>query len=167
MILDVRRIADEDLRRLIDMALYTGQRGGDLIKMLWSQYDGEGIQVVQGKTGARVWIPAHRDLQALLAEIPRNAAVILTRNGRPWASHNYIRRVHAAVTKAGFSGYSLHGLRRNATTRLLEAGCTTDEVKSITGHATTAMVELYGRDVNQRRMARSAVAKLEHWKNEK
>ncbi len=157
-----RETAPTEVRWLIETALYTGQRGGDCIAMLWSHYDGDGIEVVQSKTAARLWIPAHRDLKAVIAEIPRRAAVILTTpTGRPWRATYYSQLVRETVEACGLKGYSLHGLRKNAVTRLLEAGCSTDEVKAITGHASTAMVEYYGKGVNQRRMARSAIAKLE------
>jgi integrase len=160
--------ASKEVRWMVQLALYTGQRPGDVLKMLWSDYDGQGIQVVQQKTGAKVWIPAHRDLQALLDEIPKRALVILTTvRGRPWKRANYGEVVRAAVQAAGFKGYTLHGLRKNATTRLLEAGCTTAEVQAITGHATIAMVEHYAKAINQRRMGQSAVTKLEQWKQQK
>ena len=144
------------------MALLTGQRGQDCVSRLWTHYDGEGVEVVQLKGDERLWIPAHRDLKAVLATIPKRAAVILTTStGRPWQGTYYMQLVRETVEACGFKGYSLHGLRKNAVVRLLEAGCSTDEVKAITGHVTTAMVEHYGKGVNQRRMARSAIAKLE------
>ena len=55
---------------------------------------------------------------------------------------------------------TLHGLRKNATINLLEAGCTNSEVKAITGHSTDVMVNLYGAKVNQRRQARKAMDKV-------
>ena len=64
------------------------------------------------------------------------------------------------MKKTGYEGYSRHGLRKNATIELLEAGCTPDEVKAITGHETTAMIELYGKDVEKKRQATAAIAKL-------
>ena len=38
---------------------YTGQRASDVVRMRWSDYDGEGIQVRQLKTGTPLWIPCH------------------------------------------------------------------------------------------------------------
>ena len=49
--------------------------------------------------------------------------------------------IRKLMKKTGHEGYSLHGLRKNATIELLEAGCTPDEVKAITGHITTQMIE--------------------------
>lgn len=44
---------------------------------------------------------------------------------------------------------------------LLEAGCTTAEVASITGQS-FEMVEHYAREVNQRKLAVAAIAKWEN-----
>ncbi len=41
----------------------------------------------------------------------------------------------------------------------------TDEVKAITGHVTTTMAEHDGKAVDQRRIARSAISKLERSEN--
>jgi integrase len=38
------------------LALGTGQRGSDLVKMTWASYRGGEIEVTQAKTGERVWI---------------------------------------------------------------------------------------------------------------
>jgi integrase len=166
LIAKFRETAPDEIRWLMQVALLTGQRGQDCVKMLWSHYDGEGVEVVQLKTGKRLWIPAHRDLKALLEEIPkRNAVILTTPTGRPWRGTYYAQQVQETVQACGLKGYSLHGLRRNATTRLLEAGCTSDQVKSITGHLSTVTVERYAQDVNQKTMARAAIAKLERPEN--
>jgi integrase len=44
------RMLPEHLRRPIVLALYTGQRRGDLIGMPWSAYDGSKIRVIPEKT---------------------------------------------------------------------------------------------------------------------
>ena len=53
-----------------------------------------------------------------------------------------------------------HGLRKNAVISLLEAGCTTFEVAAITGQ-TQRIVEYYAAQIDQRRMGRAAILKLE------
>ena len=49
------------------LALYTGQRQGDVLAMKWSDISNGVISVVQGKTGKAVWVPVHRDLQTVRA----------------------------------------------------------------------------------------------------
>ena len=75
--------------------------------------------------------------------------------------------IRKLMKKTGHVGYSLHGLRKNATIELLEAGCTPDEVKAITGHITTQMIEKYGRAVSKRRQAKAAIVKLTDAKKNK
>ena len=48
---------------------------------------------------------------------------------------------------------TFHGLRKNATAALIEAGCTEEEARSITGHKTTQMINKYSIGVRQKRMA--------------
>ena len=50
---------------------------------------------------------------------------------------------------------------------LLEAGCTPDQAKAITGHITTQMIEKYGREVSKRRQAKAAIVKLTDAKKNK
>lgn len=63
------------------------------------------------------------------------------------------------------AGLVFHGLRKSSVVTLLEAGCTDAEVASITGQS-RQMVEHYGRQVNQRKLAASAILKWERLQNE-
>jgi transposase len=53
-----------------------------------------------------------------------------------------------------------HGLRKSAVVTLLEAGATEAEVAAITGQS-LHMVAHYARQVNQRKLAASAILKWE------
>ena len=55
---------------------------------------------------------------------------------------------------------SMHGLRKAAARRLAEAGCTTHEIASITGHKTLSEIERYTREAEQTRLARTASGKV-------
>lgn len=148
-----------ELRWAIAFGLCLGQRGQDDIRMLWSKYDGELIAVRQQKTGTELWIPVPDFLREIIKTIPRRAAVILTtRTGRPWTPNNLQHEISKLLATVGFYGYSRHGLRKNAVNELLEAGCTQDEVSSITGQ-TPQTIAHYARRVNKKLLARSAMAK--------
>jgi len=58
------------------------------------------------------------------------------------------------------AGLVFHGLRKSAVVFLLEAGCTDAEVSAITGQS-RQMIEHYARQVNQRKLAASAILKWE------
>ncbi|MBJ2150936.1 tyrosine-type recombinase/integrase [Paracoccus sp. IB05] len=55
---------------IFELALGTGQRIGDVLKMRWSDIEGDGINVTQGKTGARRWVPFTARLRALVDATP-------------------------------------------------------------------------------------------------
>lgn len=46
--------ASEELQLALVLALWTGQRQGDLLRLPWSAYDGKTIKLKQSKTGRRV-----------------------------------------------------------------------------------------------------------------
>lgn len=149
-----------DLRQAMEIALYTGQRQGDVLAMRWDAISGGAVAVRQEKTGKRLLIPVHRDLRAVLDTIPRNAVTILTNSsGRPWTKAGF-RATWQDQRPNCIKGLVFHGLRKSAVVFLLEAGASTAEVSAITGQ-TLQMVELYARAVNQQRLAASAVLKWE------
>jgi integrase len=156
------REARPSLRWAVKLALYTGQRRSDLVKMKWSEFDGEFIQVRQQKTGALVSIPCHKELRAELESMPRVAETILVgERGVPVSSITLAATVRTELRKMGVDGYSIHGLRKNAAVALADAGCDAFEIASITGHRSTAMVAHYAKRHDQRRRARSAMDKWE------
>jgi integrase len=144
----------------VALALYTGQRLGDVLAMKWSDIESGGIWVVQEKTGKRLLIPLHRDLQAVLETIPKTAVTILTNSdGIPWQGGFQAtwRKRKPAATK----GLVFHGLRKSAVVTLLEVGCSTAEVSAITGQ-TMQMVEHYAKQVNQKKLAAAAILRWEN-----
>src|SRR5262245_50165512 len=58
-------------RTAFALLLYTGQRLADVGRMSWRDREGEGIHVVQSKTQARLWIPLHPELAAMLEVWPQ------------------------------------------------------------------------------------------------
>lgn len=153
----------------LTLGLYTGQRRGDVVRLTWTQVKNGGIELVQEKTGARLWIPMHRHLQVAIAKAEENktAVTVLTNvKGISWDANEFSKRFREACTAARISGkYNFHGLRKNATIALLEAGCTTAQVKAITGHATDEMVNHYGAQVNQKKLGQQAIRKWQRSKN--
>lgn len=53
-----------------------------------------------------------------------------------------------------------HGLRNAAARRLAEAGCSANDIASITGHKTLAEVERYTRETDQKRLEKAAMHRL-------
>ena len=156
------REARPSLRLAVMLALYTGQRRSDLVKMKWSQFDGECIEVRRQKTGALLSIPCHKALRTELEIVPRVAETILIgERGRPLVAKSLGALVRQALREMGVSGYAIHGLRKNAAVALADAGCEVFEIAAITGHLSLEMVQHYAKRRDQRRHARSAIDKWE------
>jgi hypothetical protein len=145
------------------LALFTGQRQGDVLVMKWSDVRDGVVSVIQEKTGVRVWIPIHSALARILAEVPRRSIYIATNtHGAPWTQDGFRTSWGRVLDRMAVPDRLVfHGLRKSAVVMLLEAGCTTAEVASITGQS-FEMVEHYAREVSQRKLAVAAIAKWEN-----
>lgn len=129
-------VAGSEIRLALMMALWTGQRQGDLLRAPWSAYDGKTLKVRQGKTGARVTIPIGPLLKEALDAAPKRSTTILTNTkGRAWTEDGFRTSWGKAVAKAGVGGLTFHDLRGTAVTRLALAGCSSIQIGAITGHS--------------------------------
>ncbi|MBO0710395.1 MAG: tyrosine-type recombinase/integrase [Acetobacteraceae bacterium] len=154
----VRHLRRKHLLRAILLASSTGQRGGDLIRMRVDQcrqvQGYPGIDVVQQKTGVRVWIPFHRDLIAAMRTWDMSSGYLVVNcDGRPYrdrvllSQQWYIeRRSNPAL--AGFESLHLHGLRATAVIRLRRAGASISQICDLVGMS-QKMVVRYCRRSDQ------------------
>jgi integrase len=119
------------------------------------------LTVRQDKTGATLAIPVHTDLQAILDATPSaHLTFLTTERGESYGGSNFSNRFREWCDAAGLpKECSAHGLRKAACRRLAEAGCSANEIASISGHASLREVERYTRAVDQARMARNAMAR--------
>jgi integrase len=70
--------APAHLHLALMLALWIGQRQGDLLRLPWSAYDGTHIRLRQPKGGVRVQIRVGAPLKAALDAAPRRCTIILT-----------------------------------------------------------------------------------------
>jgi integrase len=142
---------------------YTGQRGGDVVAMKWTDFDGKRIYVVQEKTGKKLWLNCPKPLLAALKREQKKTNreyIFLHAYGEPFAnaqtlSHAIRNRLHAL----GFKDYVMHGLRKNAGMELAEAGATVEEIMAVLGHKTPKMAMFYCEQARQSVMNENAVGK--------
>lgn len=150
------------------LAIWTGQRQGDLLALAWSAYDGTAIRIRQGKTGARVLIPVAEPLRMMLESRQLQPAdpsrtILRTSRDTPWTADGFKSSWGKAIRALGIDGLTFHDLRGSAVTRLALAGCAVPEIAAITGHslkdaATILDAHYLGRDP---RLAEAAIARLE------
>jgi len=118
------------------LALWTGLRQGDLLRLSWSAYDGTHIRVRTSKTGRRLVIRVGAPLKSALDTTPRQSPIILVNSdGQPWKEDGFRSSWRKACAVAGVIGVTFNDLRGTAVTRLALVGCTEAEIVSITGHS--------------------------------
>jgi len=152
-------------RRLaLELLLYTGLRRSDVVRVGWEHVRDGAIHIstVKSQHKTRLRIPIHPDLQRHLDLVPRSQATFLaTISGGDRGAKSFTNWLREAAHEAGLPKDSNpHGLRHTACHRLVEAGCTVHEIQAITGHRNLAQVETYTRDLNQARLAKSAIERL-------
>lgn len=158
------RSAPEHLRLPVLMALWTGQRQGDLLRLTWAAYDGRYIRLRQSKTGARVTVPVGAPLKAALdAAVRKSPSILVTMDGTPWTADGFRSSFNKARKAAGVEGVTFNDLRGSAVTRLALSGCTEAEIATITGHTLREVRSILDSNYLHRdvALAESAIAKLE------
>lgn len=161
------------------LALETGQRRADILAMRWDAITADsGILVKQAKTGAELWIPLSPALRVELERTRKEQAervaertrrklkaatpltIVARDNGRPYTEDGFGTIWNREQHERGCANLPFHGLRKNATVRMVENGCTPQQVAAITGHKTLEMIAHYGRAASQKRLAREAMKKI-------
>ncbi len=154
-----------ELQQAMILALHTGQRYGDLIRLRWSDYAGETISLKQNKTKARVTIHVSQALRRMLDGMDRRGPHILTRDdSRPWFTEGNDKELgkqwsaHMVACGLRPEGYSelpkaakaehlrFNDLRGTAVTLLSEAGNGIPQICAVTGHtlqSATRILEKY------------------------
>jgi len=148
------------------LAVWTGQRQGDLLRLTWHAYDGQHIRLKQGKTGRRVVIPVAGALRAALDEAAKTkkaVTILTTTKNTPWTADGFRTEWRKAVEKAKITGLTFHDLRGTAVTRFALSGCSEAEIATFTGHSLKDVAAILDAHYLSRdsRMAESALKKRE------
>ena len=141
---------------------FCGQRGGDAVKMKWSHFDGQGLQVQPEKTheheAEACYVQCPEPLRDALLAAPRRSEFILTRgDGKPWKDANLlgkaVRRglLRAGLATEGHRTISMHGLRKRAAKDAAEIGGVAG-AQSVTLHKSTKMAAYYAKGADQKRI---------------
>lgn len=170
------RQARPDLARVVTVMVHTGQRGSDVVRMRLPDLEERtdpatharvtGINVVQQKTGLRLWVPLTDVLAAKIAEWRKTIGppwLLVTRPGgapytRPDLSWhwNHERKTNPHLAPIREAGLKLHGLRATCVVRLRQRGASVLQICSMVGMS-EPMVTRYSRLADQGDMAMAAV----------
>jgi enterobacteria phage integrase len=144
------------------LLLFTGQRASDVARMSSTDLADDGIWVVQQKTKAKLLIPVHPELQqALAAAEVTEGAILKAGFGEAFSAKGFSNFMAERIDQAELPERCVtHGLRKAAARRLAEAGCSVNEIASITGHVSLEEVARYTKAAEQKKLARAAMSRL-------
>jgi integrase len=174
-------VASIEMQRALILGLHTGQREGDILRLAWSAYDGlrivlrQGKSRRQGKAAPLIEVPCTTALRRMLDGMDRVSPLILTtKTGQSFKARYFGRLWEEATTKAGLRSVTLpgtdepvelhfHDLRGTAVTLLSEAGCTPQQIATITGHSLKTVHRILERYLARTRgLAEQAIFNFEN-----
>ena len=85
---------------------------------------------------------------------------LVTEFGKPFAVAGFGNWFRDQCDMANLHHCTFHGLRKAASVRLAEAGCTPHEIAAITGHASLKEIVRYTATADRKKLAASAIAKM-------
>lgn len=135
------------LRDALDLALLTGQRPADVLKMDRTMLKDGALWIRQGKTGKKLRITIEGELATVVERCKLRAAgyalssiyLLNNESGQRYTTHMLRGDFEAARTKAKLPDVQFRDLRAKAATDIENP----DRAKGLLGHANLAMTEHY------------------------
>mgnify|MGYP001773950704 CR=1 FL=1 len=155
---------------IVQTALYTGMRKGEILSLRWENVDLENnvitVEATNSKSKKLKRIPISSGLRKILLEQRLKTGfsqyVFLTPRGKPYARQDSLKKsFERACIKAGIKGLRFHDLRHTAATRMVEAGANIVAIKKILGHADINTTMRYAHPEDSVREAIEKLSKFE------
>lgn len=153
------------LRDLVQFALGTGMRMGEILSLSWRGVDltRRTVMLFHSKNGERRTIPMNHTILSLIKAkkeeahlikqptgnvIPLNGEnpgdlVFRSKAGTPIESGHLRRSFRLALKKAGIEDFHFHDLRHTFATRLVQAGIELYKVQRLLGHKSPMLTQRY------------------------
>ena len=139
--------SDVEFKPLVQAALLTGCRYGELVALVASDYSADAgtlhIRISKsGKPRHVVLTDEGKDFfKAMTAGRAGAAAIFIKANGSRWGTSHQQRPFKAAVARANLGAITFHELRHTYASRLVMAGAHLSVIAAQLGHTDTRMVE--------------------------
>jgi len=138
--------ADRELYPLLQVALNTGMRRGELFKLQWKDIDFRNrfVRVADSKNGESRKIPMNQTLEEALKRIPRRLDLVFVFPGRTGKGLTNVRRRFLKTLEAAqIEDFRFHDLRNTFASRLVMKGVDLTTVKELMGHKSIEMTLRY------------------------
>lgn len=145
---------------LVELALYTGMRQGELLGLTWGSVDrSRGVVLLEvTKSGRRREVPLNGPADAVLARrAAAGKAEGLVFGTTSWDA--FRKGWEAALEAAKLADFHFHDLRHTFASWAVQRGATLPEVKDLLGHSSLAMVMRYAHLAPEH--LRAAVSRLD------
>lgn len=113
-------------RTAVLLAIFTGLRGSDLVRVTWPHIGKEAIKLPTGKSRGKkfVIVPIIPALRNLLATMDKTdvGTVLVSSKGKPWTFSGLQTAMQRIKKARGITGLRWHDLRGTAATRFIRAG---------------------------------------------
>ncbi|MBW1778552.1 MAG: site-specific integrase [Deltaproteobacteria bacterium] len=133
------------LRDIVECALLTGMRRGEILGLKWDQVRNGFIYLTKTKTNEARQIPVSGDLESLFKRIrARNglkSPYVFTYQGKPVTEIK--TAFNAALKRAGIRDFRFHDLRHTFASQLIMRGGSLKDVQELLGHKTMTMTLRY------------------------
>ena len=146
--------ASQELAWVARLAVLTGLRREDLLKLSWGHVHENRIELKTGKSRGKrtVLIPMFSTLRELLKEIPKRATTVLTSSKkRPWTGDGFGSSWWKTLQDAGLgeANVRFHDFRGTAATNFFRAGFSLREIAETLGWAEDRVERLVERYVKR------------------
>jgi integrase len=146
------------------LLLYLGQRRSDVVEFGPGMVKDGWLHFTQVKNRKRkpvkMALPVIPELQRIIDATPGTGSTYMVNGlGGPFTANGFGNWFADRCVEAGVPGRA-HGLRKAASARLAELGCSEREIMAITGHKTSKEVDRYTKAARQKVLAKSAMEKL-------
>jgi integrase len=153
---------NENLLPIVTIALNTGMRKNEILKLTWERVDfSRGVlQLAETKNGRRREVPMNRAVYDVLSNLPgkrEEGPVFRRKDGAAWGD---VRTAFEhACRRAKITDFRFHDLRHTCASWMIMRGRSLKEVQEILGHREFSMTLRYAHLSPDR--LREAVAALE------
>lgn len=149
-------------RLALDMLLFLGLRGSDVILAGKQHVRDEVLSIQTTKTGAWVHIPIFSELrESIDATKTGDMTFLVSATGFPFSSAGSFRNwFKARCHEAGLPHCTAHGLRKAGATIAADGGASERELMAMYGWERSSTAEVYTKAADKKRLARAAAERI-------